>query len=120
MAEEIVKSCGNLYKDLGYEDSEEMEARATLAREIYKIVKKKALTQQKVAELLNVPQSTISRLLQGNLGGFSTDRLFRFLNRLGIDITIDLKPSKRRKKGGRLSVTTSSSRQNFPIAAKSK
>lgn len=118
MTKDIKKGSGNLYKDLGYKNPEEMEARAFLAREIYKIIKKRDLTQTQAAELLEIPQSTVSRLMKGGVSGFSTDRLLRFLKRLGVDVDINIKMSRRRRGEGRLSVTSSSSRRTVPMAAK--
>ena len=118
MTKDIKKSSGNLYEDLGYKNPEEMEARAVLVREIYKIITKKNLTQTEAAELLDVPQSTVSKLMSGTVTGFSTDRLLRFLKRLGVDVNINIKTSKRKQGEGRLSVSYSSSRHSVPIAAK--
>lgn len=124
MEEEIKKSSGNLYADLGCKNAEEMEAKAALARAIYRIVKQRKLSQLKAAELLGIPQPALCKLLQGNLTGFSTDRLLKFLNQLGLDVDIKIKPAKtvvRRRAIGRTSVSTST---NFcspvAIAAKGK
>ncbi len=115
---DIKQSSGNLYKDLGYKNPEEMEARAILMREIYKIITKKNLTQIEAAELLDIPQSTVSKLMSGTVTGFSTDRLLRFLKRLGVDVNINVKTSKRKQGQGRLSVSYSSERCSVPMAAK--
>ncbi len=80
--EKVKKSSGNLYADLGCKNTEEMEAKASLARTIYRLIKQRKLSQVKAAELLGIPQPTLCRLLQGNLTGFSTDRLLKFLNQL--------------------------------------
>ena len=124
MEEEIKKSSGNLYADLGFDNAEELESKAALARAIYRIVKQKKLSQPKAAELLGIKQPSLCKLLQGNLTGFSTDRLLKFLNQLGLDVDIKIKPAKatvKRPVIGKTSVSTSS---NFcapvPIAAKGK
>lgn len=124
MEKEIEKSSGNLYADLGRKNAAEMEAKAALARAIYRIVKQKKLTQPKAAELLGIPQPSLCKLLQGKIAGFSTDRLLKFLNQLGLDVNIKIQPAKATAKKlivGRTSVSTSS---NFcspiPIAAKGK
>jgi len=119
MKEEIEKSSGNLYADLGHKEAEEMHAKATLAMTIYKIVKQRRLSQTKVSKMLGIPQSAISRLLQGKLSGFSTDRLLRILNQLGQDVDIKVKPirqSKRRRSIGRTAVFAPC----FPLAAKGR
>jgi predicted XRE-type DNA-binding protein len=73
MKEEIEQGSENLYADLGHKNAEEMQAKAVLAKTIYRIIKQKKLSQPKASELLGIPQSLLSRLLQGKLAGFSTD-----------------------------------------------
>ena len=126
MKEEIEKSSGNLYADLGRKDAEEMQAKAVFARTIYRILKERKLSQPKAAELLGIPQSSLSRLLQGKIAGFSTDRLLRILNQLGQDIDIKIKPAKtssasKKRPLGRTFVSDSGgSRSPVSIAAKSR
>ena len=124
MKEEIEKSSGNLYADLGRKNSEEMESKAALARAIYRIIKQKKLSQPKAAELLGIPQPSLCKLLQGKIAGFSTDRLLKFLNQLGLDVDIKIKPAKttvKRRTVGRTSVSTSSNLcAPIPMVAKGK
>jgi predicted XRE-type DNA-binding protein len=49
------------------------------------------MTQAEAAELLGIDQPKISALVNGKLSGFSTARLFRFLNALGQDVEIVVK-----------------------------
>lgn len=49
------------------------------------------MTQAEVAKLLGIDQPKISALFNGKLSGFSTVRLFRFLNALGRDVEIVVK-----------------------------
>ncbi len=124
MKEEIEKSSGNLYADLGRKNAEEMESKAALARAIYRIIKQRKLSQLKAAELLGIPQPSLCKLLQGKIAGFSTDRLLKFLNQLGLDVDIKIKPAKttlKKRVVGRTSISTSN---NFctsvSIAAKGR
>jgi predicted XRE-type DNA-binding protein len=43
------------------------------------------------AEILGIDQAKVSALSRGQLRGFSTDRLFRFLNALGQGVEINVK-----------------------------
>jgi predicted XRE-type DNA-binding protein len=104
-------SSGNVFADLGLPNPEEMLAKADLASQINDIIKKRKLTQVKAAKLLEVDQPKISLLAQGKLSGFSLERLFRFLNILGQDITIKVTKATLKKK---TSVNVS-----FPRAKKS-
>jgi predicted XRE-type DNA-binding protein len=83
-------SSGNVFADLGIEDSEEYAAKSELAAEILRIVERRRLTQAETAKLLGIRQPKVSDLLRGRLDGFSTDRLLRFITRLGYNVQIKL------------------------------
>lgn len=85
-------SSGNVFADLGLPNSEEMLIKAELASKIGEIIEIKNLTQMDAAEILGIDQPKVSALIRGRLTGFSTERLFRFLNALGSDVEISVKP----------------------------
>lgn len=93
MTEEIKvqKSSGNVFADLGLANPDELLVKAELAREISKIITQRNITQVEAAQLLGIDQPKISALMKGKLSGFSTERLFRFLNALGCDVEIVVK-----------------------------
>jgi predicted XRE-type DNA-binding protein len=62
------------------------------------------LTQIQAAGILKIDQPKISRLLRGQLSGFSTERLMRFLTLLGRDVEIILKTMVRSGRQGHLRV----------------
>ena len=88
---------GNVFADVGLENPEEYLAKAELARQIINVVAARKLTQGEAANLLGVNQPKVSALKNGQLDGFSTERLIRFLNALGRDvkIVVSLKPRSR-------------------------
>jgi len=90
----IEQSSGNVFADLALKNPEEMLAKAQLAQRICDIVAERKLTQTKAASLLGIDQPKISALMRGKLDGFSTDRLFRFLNALGRDVEIVIRPAR--------------------------
>lgn len=96
---EVHRSSGNVFADLGLPDADEYLAKSDLAIRIFKIIKHRKLTQTAAAKLLGVSQPNISALLNGRLDGFSTDRLFRFLNVLGCDVRISVSRPSTRKRG---------------------
>src|SRR5260370_29254785 len=81
-------SSGNVFADMGLPNAEERLTKADLVIRIYEIITKRGLTQRDATRLLGIDQPKISALLRGKFDGFSTDRLFRFLNRLCQDISI--------------------------------
>lgn len=93
----VQASSGNVFTDLGLENSDELLVKAELARKISSIIPKEQMTQAEAAELLGINQSEISALINGVLSGFSTVRLFRFLNALGrdVEIVVKAKPKSR-------------------------
>jgi predicted XRE-type DNA-binding protein len=94
MSEEIKVQVGsgNVFADLDLPNPEERLIKAELARRISEIIRQRALTQIEAAELLEIDQPKVSALTRGRLNGFSTTRLFRFLNALGSDVEIVVKP----------------------------
>jgi predicted XRE-type DNA-binding protein len=81
--EKFEESSGNVFADLGFEDSDERLLKAELASKIAQLIQKKGWTQAQTAERTALDQPKVSRLLRGQLSGFSADRLFAVINRLG-------------------------------------
>ncbi|MEX2171440.1 MAG: helix-turn-helix transcriptional regulator [Pirellulales bacterium] len=96
---EIYHSSGNVFADLRIPNPEEYLAKAELAAQIFKIIRRRRLTQAATSKLLGISQPKVSALLNGRLDGFSTDRLFRFLNALGCDVRITVSRPKPRARG---------------------
>lgn len=51
----------------------------------------------KAGKLLGLDQPKVSALKRGRTDGYSIDRLFRFLNALGRDIEITVRPVRKAK-----------------------
>ena len=77
---EYTESSGNVYEDLGFSDSEERLAKAKLAMRIEEIIDKRRLKQIEATKILGISQPKISALMNGQLSGFSMERLIHFLN----------------------------------------
>lgn len=93
----IRKGGPNIFADLRLPDSEELNAKAKIAYRICAILQERKLTQQAAADLLGIDQPKVSALLRGRLEGFSSDRLFRFLNALDQDIEIVIRQTRRKR-----------------------
>jgi predicted XRE-type DNA-binding protein len=94
MSEEIKiqSSSGNVFADIGLANADELLIKAELVRQISNLIDAKSLTQTEAAKILGIDQPKVSALLNGKLSGFSTERLFRFLNALGSDVEIRVVP----------------------------
>lgn len=104
---QITKSSGNVFADLGLPKSGQALAKAELARRITRIIRDRGLTQVQAAQVLGVDQAKVSALSRGQLSGFSSDRLFRFLNALDQDIEIIIKEKPKSRTCGRVIVPAS-------------
>ncbi|MBN9378042.1 MAG: hypothetical protein BGO14_00970 [Chlamydiales bacterium 38-26] len=108
----------NIFADIGIDNADEELTKAELAWEIDHIIKKRKLTQAKAAELMGINQPKVSALLHRKLSGFSVERLMHFLNLLGQDIDIVVRP-KPRNRIARVHVISHDTYSNTPLAAKS-
>ncbi|MBD2243319.1 helix-turn-helix transcriptional regulator [Nostoc sp. FACHB-888] len=89
---DVYISNGNVFADLGLSNPEERLIKAELARKISEIIANRQLNQAQTAEVLGIDQPKISALTRGKLKDFSIDRLIRFINILGNDVEITIKP----------------------------
>jgi len=93
--ESVEQGSGNVFADLGFQDAEERLLKAKLATRIAQLIEKKGWTQTQTAERTSLDQPKVSRLLRGQLSGFSADRLFAILNRLGHSVEVRISAKER-------------------------
>lgn len=91
---------GNVFADIGLPNSKQELLKAKLTVEIYKLLKQRGVTQTEAAKLLGTTQAQISALMRCKPVSVSVGRLMEFLNVLGQDIEVRVKPAGRRKTGG--------------------
>ena len=95
----VTSSTGNVFRDLGFskEESEHLLVRADLLIQVQKTITSRRLTQTETAKLLRVTQPRVSDLLRGRIDLFSTDALIDMLARLGVGVSLVVKPSRRKR-----------------------
>jgi len=116
----VTKGSGNVFRDLGFseEKSAELILKSSLLQALQETIKGQGETQTETAARLGVDQAKVSKLLAGQMSGFSVERLVHFLSLLGQDVEIAIRqaPRGRRygtvrartgKRGGRSSVAMS-------------
>jgi predicted XRE-type DNA-binding protein len=96
--EKIHRGSGNVFADIGIAHSEKTLARAQIMFRIAEIIKERRLSQKEASELLGLPQSKISCLVNGKLSMFSLDHLLVLLNKLDRDVDIIIKPKAKEEK----------------------
>lgn len=109
---------GNVFADLGLPEAEQLKARSDLVIEIIQIIEDRGLKQAEAAEIMGIDQPKVSALVRGRLDGFSMERLYRFLNSLGRDVEIVVKPKPESRKQATLSVTRKRGRRQARRAVK--
>src|ERR1044072_5226966 len=93
--EQIEIGSGNVFADLGFEDAEERLLKAQLTSRIAQLIERRGWTQAQTAERIGLDQPKVSRLLRGQLSGFSVDRLFAVFNRLGHSVEVRISANAR-------------------------
>jgi predicted XRE-type DNA-binding protein len=83
---------GNVFADLGLPHPDLALAKAELVQRIRDLIAERKLTQAQAAKLLRLDQPKVSALVRGRVEGYSIDRLFRFLNALGQQVEITVRP----------------------------
>lgn len=91
---EFEKGSGNVFRDLGVPNAEMEHLKAQLAVKIFRIIKRKKLTQVALAKVLEITQPDVSKLKNGKYSRFSLERLLCFLNRLHYNVDIKLSPAR--------------------------
>jgi predicted XRE-type DNA-binding protein len=92
-------SSGNVFADLGFRNAKQELLKAKLTVEIYRLLKKRGITQQEAAKLLGTTQAQVSTLMRCRPASVSVGRLMEFLTVLGQDIEVTVRPAPRRKAG---------------------
>ena len=97
---------GNVFADICIPEPEEALAKARLADLIAESLQEEGLTQTQAAELLDIDQGSVSKLVNGRLDGFSQGRLIRYLNALGNHVEIVVRRPEGLRDRGRLTVAS--------------
>jgi predicted XRE-type DNA-binding protein len=102
---EFELSSGNVFADIGFDNAEEMQLKSELVRQINKAIKERDLTSIQTKDLLNLNEEMLSNLSKGRLTEITLENLFRYLNILGRDLEVILKPRSTSNSQGKLQVT---------------
>jgi len=99
-------SSGNVFADLGFPAAEaaDLTAKSKLIIAIKDVIERRRITQQEAASLCGTDQPTLSKVFRGRMESVTIDRLASWLNALGQDVEITVKPAPRSRRVGRLHV----------------
>ena len=85
-----VLGSGNFLADRGYADPDEARVKFQLANQIALLMEDHGLRQARVCELTGLKQPDVSKIVNGNVSGFSVWRLLQVLRGLGERVTISV------------------------------
>lgn len=89
----ITKGYGNVFKDLGFSDTEaeNLKLRSDLMIKVDGFVEKSGMTQQEAARILGITQPRLNQLLKGKIEKFSLDALVNMLARAGMRVSVSVR-----------------------------
>jgi len=82
----------NIFADLGRPDAETHMLKAEIVAELYRLTKKRKLTQSAAGLLMGLSQPEVSRLFKGVFREYSIERLMGFLMAFDYDVEIISRP----------------------------
>lgn len=89
----------NVFADLDLPDADELLLKSQLISQISTLVQERGWNQAQAAAHTGLTQPKVSNLLRGRIGGFSVEKLFEVLNRLGCDVEVRVTPRKAKTPG---------------------
>jgi len=90
----------NVLADLGFDDAQELSAKAALAVRLNELIDKRGLSQTEAAELIGMTQPKVSRIRRYKLQNISLERLMQALVSLGQHVEIVVRPARRTQAPG--------------------
>lgn len=101
----VYQSADNIFSDLGLPDAGSHMLKAQIVAELYRITLARKLSQTKAGALMGISQPEVSRLMRGHFREYSVERLMHFLTAFDRDVEIIVRPTKTRRKSGKISLT---------------
>ena len=85
----------NVLVDLGFEDAEELSAKAVLAVKLNELIEKRGLSQTEAAGITGMTQPKVSQVRRYKLQNISLERLMQALVSLDQQVEIVVRPARR-------------------------
>ncbi len=89
------KGTDDVLADLGFDDAEELSAKAILAIKLNELIGSRGLSQTEAAAITGMTQPKISQVRRYKLQNISLERLMQALVSLNQQVEITVKPARR-------------------------
>ena len=98
----VTKGSGNIFRDLGFseERSAELNLKSSLLQALQETIRERGWKQVEAAARLGIDQAKVSKLLAGQMAGFSVERLVHYLSVLGQDVEVTVRRAPRGQRYG--------------------
>ena len=112
----VTKGSGNIFRDLGFseERSAELILKSSLLQALQETIRERGWKQVEAAARLGIDQAKVSKLLAGQMAGFSIERLVHYLSVLGQDVEVTVRRAPRGQRYG--TVLTKVSRRSSTLS----
>lgn len=95
----IEEGSGNVFADIGSRNPQEKLLRAQLLAAAQAVIKRRRMTQAKVAAATGLKQPEVSNLVNGKFTAFSADRIASILSSLGYEVEVRVRAKDARRAG---------------------
>ena len=104
----VTKGSGNVFRDLGFskEKSAELILKSSLIQALQETIKERGWKQVEAAAQLGIDQAKVSKILAGQMAGFSIERLVNFLSLLGQDVEVTVRKAPHGRRLGTVQART--------------
>jgi predicted XRE-type DNA-binding protein len=97
---ESSKGTYDVLADLGFDDAEDLSAKAILAVKLNELIEGRGLTQTEAAAITGMTQPKVSQIRRYKLQNVSLERLMQALVSLDQQVEITVKPARRAHAAG--------------------
>lgn len=94
------QSANNLLSDLGFDDADELSAKAALALKLNALIDRRGLSQTETAAITGMTQPKVSQVRHYKLQNISLERLMQALVSLDQRVEIVVQPARRANRAG--------------------
>ena len=113
----VTKGSGNVFRDLGFseEKSAELIFKSSRLQALQETIKSRGWKQVETAAQLGIDQAKVSKLLAGQMAGFSIERLIHYLSLLGQDVEVTVRKAPKGRRRGTVRARLSKTVTIYPV-----
>lgn len=118
----VTKGSENIFRDLGFSEERlaELILKSSLLQALQETIRGRGWKQAEAATQLGIDQAKISKLLAGQMSGFSVERLIHFLSLLGQDVEVTVRRAPHGQRYGTVRAKVSKRASTFAAAGSEK